>query len=166
MKAIAAMSENRALGKDGKLPWPNIKEDFKWFKEFTMGQILIVGRKTFEALPPLKNRNLIVFVRGSLEYYDDEGSYCPIYNTGHCYRNFPRILEISKYQHHNMVVIGGAKTYELFMPHITEFYVTHVTGIYDADVFMPPFENLFLNQEVIKEFDGHRVIRYSNRRVL
>jgi len=56
MKAILAMSKNRAIGKNGGLPWPSIKEDFKWFKEFTMGNTLIVGKNTFDTLPLLKNR--------------------------------------------------------------------------------------------------------------
>jgi dihydrofolate reductase len=60
-----------------------------------------------------------------------------------------------------LVVIGGAKTYELFLPYITEFYVTHVKGEYDGDTFMPPFEHLFDKQEVIREFECvHKVLKY------
>jgi dihydrofolate reductase len=47
------------------------------------------------------------------------------------------------------------------LPYITEFYVTHVNGNYDGDTFMPPFEDLFTHQEVVKEFDGHKVVKYS-----
>jgi len=56
MKAIIAMAQNRVIGKNNGLPWPSIKEDFKWFKEFTMGKTLIVGKNTFDTLPLLKNR--------------------------------------------------------------------------------------------------------------
>ncbi len=59
------------------------------------------------------------------------------------------------------IVAGGAKTYELLMPYVTELFVTHVRGNYDGDVFMPLFEHLFSNQTVVKEFDGHKVIRYN-----
>ena len=64
MKAIIAMSQNRAIGKNGGLPWPSIKEDFKWFKEFTMGNTIIVGKNTFDTLPLLKNRECLVLLKG------------------------------------------------------------------------------------------------------
>lgn len=157
MKAIVAMSENRAIGKNYKLPWPSIKEDFKWFKEFTTGKILVAGRNTFNKLPPLKNRNIIVLTSNP----DTSSGYDPNCNFGYCFRNYDGIIEASKFSNNQLIVIGGAKTYTQFMPYITEFYVTHVKDEYDADVFMPPFEHLFTKQEVVKEFDGHRVIKYS-----
>ena len=49
----------------------------------------------------------------------------------------------------------------MFLPYITEFYVTHIKGTYDADTYMIPFEHLYNKQEVVKEFDGHRVIKYT-----
>ena len=63
MKAIAAMSKNRCVGKNKGLPWPSIKEDFKWFKEFTMGKTLILGKNTFDTLPKLKDRECMVIVK-------------------------------------------------------------------------------------------------------
>jgi dihydrofolate reductase len=47
--AIAAMSENRVIGNQGKIPW-RLPEDFRWFKHKTMGGTLIMGRKTFESI--------------------------------------------------------------------------------------------------------------------
>ena len=63
MKAIIAMAQNRVIGKNNGLPWPSIKEDFKWFKEFTMGKTLIVGKTTFDTLPLLKNRECLVLTK-------------------------------------------------------------------------------------------------------
>lgn len=167
MKAIAAMAQNRAIGKDYTLPWEPIKADFKWFKEFTMGKILVVGHKTFSTLPVLKNRNLIVLTRYSAkeQTIDDiinhKQGYDPVNNMGYCYRNQENILNLHSNHKDNLVVIGGAKTYEMFLPQITEFYVTHVNGSYDGDTFMPAFEHLYNKQEVVKEFDGHKVVKYS-----
>lgn len=157
MKAIAAMDENRGIGKDRQLPWPIIKEDFRFFKEFTTNKILIVGHNTFNTLPPLRNRNIVILTKYSEEY---EEVYDPVYNYAYCYRNFQGILDINDGQP-NLICAGGAKTYQLFLPYITEFYVTHVKGIHDADTFMPPFEHLFTKQDPVKEFDGHHIIRYS-----
>jgi len=159
MKAIAAMAVNRVIGKDYTLPWPNIKEDFKWFKEFTTGKILIVGHKTFTTLPTLKNRNLVVLTSYSDNYED---AYAPTVNMAYTYRDAQNIINLDAHHNGQMVVIGGAKTYELFLPHITEFYVTHVNGEFEGDTYMPPFEHLFDKQEVIRVFEsGHKVLKYS-----
>ena len=46
---IVAMSENRIIGNEGRIPW-HIPEDVRWFKEKTLGHTVIMGRKTFESL--------------------------------------------------------------------------------------------------------------------
>ena len=159
MKAIAAMAENRAIGRNNKLPWIPIKEDFKWFRTFTTNKILVVGNKTFNTLPALKNRNLIVLT-GSSNGYED--TYDPVNNTAFCYRNLDDILDLDNYHKGELVVIGGAKTYELFMPYITEFYVTHIKGEYEADTFMPPFEQYFSKKQIIRAFNERLVIFSSS----
>src|SRR5205814_10417244 len=64
-KAIAAMSLNRVIGQGNKIPW-HLPEDFKWFKEMTTGQVLVMGRKTFESIgKPLPNRTTIVLSRSA-----------------------------------------------------------------------------------------------------
>ena len=63
MEAIAAINKLGYLGKDGQLMW-HCKGDLKWFKEVTMGKKCLVGRKTYEALPLLPGRELIVVGKG------------------------------------------------------------------------------------------------------
>ena len=59
-KAIAAMSLNRVIGKENKLPW-HIPDELKWFKKMTTGNVIIMGRKTWESIgKPLPNRETIV----------------------------------------------------------------------------------------------------------
>ncbi|RMD83773.1 MAG: dihydrofolate reductase, partial [Candidatus Dadabacteria bacterium] len=73
--AIAAMSENRVIGKSGSIPW-HCPEDMKRFKELTTGHPVIMGRKTYESLPknfrPLPGRTNIV-VTSKLELIKEEG---------------------------------------------------------------------------------------------
>jgi dihydrofolate reductase len=156
MKAIIAMAKNRVIGKDGGLPWPSIKNDFIWFKEFTTGKKLIVGKNTFDTLPMLKNREIFVLTRRIEELSEIPNQYLINKNdlTG-------KIISDVSDLDSDIIVAGGAKTYVRLLPYITEFYVTHVNGTYDGDTFMPPFEDLFTNKEVVKEFDGHKVIKYS-----
>src|SRR5258706_13634741 len=62
-KAIAAMSLNRVIGAGNRIPW-HLPDDFKWFKKLTTGQLVIMGRKTFESIgKPLPNRLTLVVTR-------------------------------------------------------------------------------------------------------
>ena len=163
MKAILAMAQNRVIGKNGGLPWSPIKEDFKHFKEFTSGKTLIVGKNTFDTLPLLKNRECLVIVRKD-EILDSyiENQYIVNNNsmTGQLV-TMEDIESYSEFKKEYLIVAGGAKTYIKLLPYINEFYVTHVNGSYDGDTFMPEFEHLFPNKETIKEFDLHKVIKYT-----
>src|SRR5205085_2982162 len=59
------MSLNRVIGCQNKIPW-HLPEDFKWFKQMTTGQVVVMGRKTFESIgKPLPNRKTIVLTRSS-----------------------------------------------------------------------------------------------------
>ena len=163
MKAIVAMAKNRVIGKNGGLPWPNIKEDFKHFKEFTMGKTLIVGKNTFDTLPLLKNRECLVLTK-PVEAIDAYITNQYLVNNNAMTGQMITMEDVESYSQFRkdyLIVAGGAKTYVKLLPYITEFYVTHVNGTYDGDVFMPPFEDLFTQQEVVKEFDGHKVVKYS-----
>ena len=162
MKAIIAMAQNRVIGKNGTIPW-HIPNDFKWFKEFTMGKTLIVGKNTFDTLPLLKNRECLILTKP----VDDIDAYITnqyMVNNNAMTGQMITMEDVESYSRFRkgyLIVAGGAKTYVKLLPYITEFYVTHVNGNYDGDVFMPPFEDLFTNQELVKEFDGHKVVKYS-----
>src|SRR5215211_6239869 len=57
------MSENRVIGNGNRIPW-HLPEDFKWFKKKTSGNIVVLGRKTFESLgKPLPNRKNLILTR-------------------------------------------------------------------------------------------------------
>ena len=49
LKAIAAMSENRVIGKNNQMPW-HIPEELDWFKRMTLNHIILMGRKTFDSI--------------------------------------------------------------------------------------------------------------------
>jgi dihydrofolate reductase len=150
MKAILAMSKNRCIGKEGKLPW-KYSDDFKWFKEFTMGHTLIVGRKTFEGLPQLKHRTIWVL---SKTMGDTALAIC---SSSVVYHSTSNIDIIPK----DGIIAGGKSIYELFLPKITEFYVTCIDKNYEGDTFMEPFEHLFSKSQIVKEFDFGKVIKYE-----
>ena len=156
-----AMSENRCIGKENKIPW-YVPNDFKWFKEFTMGNTLIVGKNTFDTLPLLKNRECLVLVKEDKIMVAMPNQYLVNNNsmTGKLI-TMSELESYSEFRKDYLIVAGGAKTYVKLLPYIKEFYVTHVNGNYDGDTFMPEFEHLFAHQEVVKEFDLHKVIMYT-----
>ena len=60
---VVAAGENNELGKDNKIIW-HLPDDFKRFKQITIGHYIIMGRKTFESFPkPLPNRTHVVITR-------------------------------------------------------------------------------------------------------
>ena len=156
------MAQNRVIGKNGGLPWPSIKEDFKHFKEFTVGNTIVVGKNTFDTLPLLKNRECLVLVKEDKIMDVNPNQYLVNNNsmTGQLI-TMEDIESYSQFKRDYLIVAGGAKTYVKLLPYIDEFYVTHVCGNFDGDTFMPEFEHLFNNFELIKEFDGHKVIKYT-----
>ncbi len=68
VSAIAAVSENQVIGRDGDLPW-HLPDDMKFFQRTTMGHHVITGRKNWETIPlkyrPLKGRTNIVVTRSA-----------------------------------------------------------------------------------------------------
>lgn len=150
MVGIVAFDENMAIGLNGGLPWPKIPEDFKHFKEFTMGKEIVVGRKTFGSLPPLKGRNV----------YFLSDSYC-VYNAPGAHIEFDDIAD-------HMIICGGSQIYKLLVPRCDELFVTHVVGKYPADTFFPftmdEIIGIFSKNELVKEFEGgHKVVKYYKR---
>ncbi len=62
------MSENRVIGRGNQIPW-HLPEDFKWFKQMTTGQVIVMGRKTFQSIgTPLPNRTTIVLSRSQFSH--------------------------------------------------------------------------------------------------
>ncbi len=142
MQAIAAMSLNRVIGKDGEIPW-KCSDDLKWFKEFTLGETIVVGRKTYEKLPPLKNRKIIVLSK----------------NHSPCLSDYPSCDDINDLPK-DVIVAGGAKVYEELLPYCDSIYLTLIRKFVEGDTYMPLFEHLFPNEQIIKETDEYVIIRY------
>jgi dihydrofolate reductase len=112
---IAAVAKNRAIGRDGKLPW-RLPEDLAFFKRVTMGHPVIMGRKTMQSIgKPLSGRKNIVTARTVEEALKAAGDG-------------------------EVFVIGGASVYELFFPLAARLYITRIEADFEGDVFFPDFD--------------------------
>ncbi|PDH25913.1 MAG: dihydrofolate reductase [Puniceicoccaceae bacterium MED-G32] len=136
-RAIAAMAENRVIGNHNTIPW-HLPEDFKWFKKTTMGQTLLMGRKTFDSIGrPLPGRQTIILSRNQLS----------IPNT----QTVNTIESIESVATSDTIwIAGGAEIYQLMLPKCSDLYLTRVHQRPVGDTFFPNFENHFELATVIE----------------
>src|SRR5437016_3128310 len=114
---IVAVDCNLAIGKGGRLPW-HYSADMKFFKETTVGNAVVMGRRTWLTLKgPLKDRQNIVLSRNQNLASDD--SVIVLSDVG-------SVLDLVRDQDVHLFVIGGAQVYESFSPHIQRWIVTEV----------------------------------------
>lgn len=145
--AIAAMSENRVIGNQGKIPW-HLPEDFRWFKQKTMGGTLVMGRKTFESIgKPLPGRRTIVLSR--------TGAVFPNVET---VKNFDELLTMDIPG--VVYIAGGAEIYRQALPFCQELFLTVVKRTCAGDTYFPAFEHLFPHHQVIQETNDFLILRY------
>lgn len=147
------MSRNRVIGKNNELPW-NIPEELKWFKEKTLDQVILMGRKTFDSIGrPLPRRESLVLSRSMKS---DKGI-----SVIHDVSSLSGLgLDSDK----DVWVIGGAEVYSLTLPYCSDLFLTHVNmDVSDGDAFFPDFEDLFQESSVIEENEKFTIVHYVNK---
>ena len=145
MKAIAAMSLNRAIGLQGKIPW-HLPEDLKFFKRTTLGHVVLMGRKTYESLgKPLPGRENWVVTRG----------FIPGVRVIH---DLNEIVEPDGGR--EIFLIGGAQLYAGLLGRCAELFLTVVNRHVAGDTFFPPFEHAFGLEEILFASDELEIRRY------
>src|SRR3569833_2798125 len=144
------MSLNRAIGKDNKLPW-HIPEDLRWFKKLTTGNVIIMGRKTWDSIgKPLPNRESIVVTRS--------GASIPGVRTVQSLSEIDPARDARDY-----FIIGGAKIFETALPFCSDIYLTLVKREVNGDVFLPGFEDQFELVEIIDEKPEFSIQHYRRK---
>jgi dihydrofolate reductase len=147
-KAIVAMSLNRAIGKDNKLPW-HLPEDLKWFKKLTSGHVIIMGRKTWDSIgKPLPNRESIVVSRTDV----------PGIRTVRSLTEIDPATDPRDY-----FVIGGAQLFQEALPLCSDLFLTLVKREVEGDVFLGPFEDRFSLLEKIQDTPEFSILHYRNQ---
>ena len=131
IKAILACDQDWGIGKSGTLPWPHNPADLKWFKENTTGDVVAMGKATWDSLPrkPLPNRNNIV-VTSSTQDKDKGGYHYIKFDNAQV-----ELSNMSKLQ--DVWIIGGAQLITGLIHIIDEFHLSRISGSYDCDTFLP-----------------------------
>lgn len=151
MIAIAAMSRNRVIGKDGKLPW-HLPGDLKFFKQTTMGHTLLMGRRTFDSIGhALPGRINIVLTRAETKWQPPQGVL-----TIHDTQAISSVAPAGK----KIFLIGGGSLYKKLLPSCNELYLTLLDREVDGDTFFPDFEFLFSKFTVIERGVDYEIRHY------
>lgn len=153
VSAIAAIGENRELGKDNKLLW-YIPEDLQRFKALTSGHPVIMGRKTFESIGKVLPRRLNIVVTRDVSYKKEGITVCS---------SIKEAISVAKEQvinnkdqrkqqstENEVFIIGGGEIYRQAMPFVDRLYLTIVHNSFDADTFFPEYPEF---TKVIEEED-------------
>ena len=128
---IAAIARNGVIGIGNRLPW-QLPADLKHFRELTTGHAVIMGRKTWESLPPkfrpLPGRRNIVVTRNS--EYDAEGAAVST--------SLPDAVAAAEGD--EAFVIGGAELYKTALPLADRLQLTEIDSIYEGDTWFPAID--------------------------
>jgi len=186
-KAIAAMSLNRVIGSGNKIPW-YLPEDFKWFKQATMGHVIVMGRKTFESLgKPLPYRKNLILTRHPQSLIKKHplifGQYHEWRGGQHLKRayqfHFSKLgekveTEIFIFKSldkldpkefpNDIFICGGAQIYEQALPRCSDLYLTVVKReIEGGDAFFPKFEDKFDLVTTLRDEPDFKILHYRHR---
>ena len=188
-KAIAAMSLNRVIGADGKIPW-HLPEDFKWFKKMTLGNIIVMGRKTFESLGrPLSNRKNLILTRHPQRLIKTHPEIFGQYREWRGGRYLKRAYQfhftkLEKNQQTEILIFnsldklnpsefpsdificGGAEIYEQALPSCSDLFLTLVKREVPGDTYFPPFETKFILIEEIHDEPEFKILHYRHKSLL
>jgi dihydrofolate reductase len=149
MIAIAAMSRNRAIGVDCRIPW-HISEDLKFFKRTTLGHIIVMGRKTYDSIgKPLPGRENWVVSREA-----DIAGVTVL-------RSLDAITEPADGR--QLYIIGGAQLYAALLPRCTELLLTRINREVEGDTFFPEFENSFDAGEILESGESYEIRRHRRK---
>ncbi len=129
---IAAVADNRVIGRDGGLPW-RLPADLKRFKALTLGHHLLMGRRTYETDVggPLPGRTVVVISRGS-----------PELPAGvRLAASLDEAVEIARAAGDpEPFVAGGAEIYRQALPRVDRLYLTRVHARPEGDTRFPPYD--------------------------
>lgn len=139
---IAAYAKNMVIGNNGRIPW-NIQGEQKRFKELTTGNVVIMGRRTFEEIgKPLPNRTTIV-VSSTKEF-----------TAENCFTVKSLQEAINLAGNRDIYISGGARLYEESLPIVEKMYITEIDKVFEGDTYFPKFNAEEFVKSVDKKFEG------------
>jgi dihydrofolate reductase len=150
---IVAMSANRVIGRDNKMPW-HLSADLKRFRAITMNSPILMGRKTFESIgKPLDGRINIILSKN--KNYQPEG--CLVFDS------LEMALNEAKNFGDELFIIGGATLYEIALPFAKRLYLTDIQAEFEGDTFFPEFDLNDWNEIACEQVTNDENVDFSYR---
>ena len=139
---IVAYAKNQVIGNKGCIPW-RIKGEQKRFKELTTGNVVIMGRRSYEEIgKPLPNR--ITIVISSTKNFDAENCYTA--------KTLKDAIEMAVEK--DIFISGGARLYQEALPIAEKMYITEIDAEIKGDTYFPAFDKNSFKKEIIQIFPG------------
>ena len=166
LSLIVAIDLKKGIGKNNDLMW-HLPEDLLFFKEKTIGQIVIMGRKNYDSIPhkyrPLKNRENVILTKNK----NFRAKECKVFHSFEEYISFYKNEKKRK-----IFIIGGGEIYNIALKknYVDTMYITHVNKEYNADTFFPSFDIKKWEVETIKKHEKDKrheasftVVKYTRK---
>ena len=151
---IVARSKNNVIGKNGKIPW-KIKGEQKQFKELTTGNVVIMGRNSYDEIGrPLPNRETTV-ISNTKKYIGE---------NLHTASSVKEAIEFAKGK--DVYIAGGYGVYKEAIPLVDVMYITEINiNVEQGDVFFPEFDDNNFNISIVETSENNELfIRKIYRR--
>ncbi|MDD5215675.1 MAG: dihydrofolate reductase [Methylococcales bacterium] len=150
---IVAMSKNRVIGRDNKMPW-HLSTDLKRFRAITMNSPILMGRKTFESIgKPLDGRTNLILSKNA--NYQPQG--CLVFQS------LESALDAAKNYGEEVFIIGGATLYEIALPLAKRLYLTDIQAEFEGDTFFPKFDVTDWDEIACEQIDNDEKVDFSYR---
>jgi len=151
---IVAFSINRVIGNKGIIPW-KIKGEQKRFKELTTGNVVIMGRRSYEEIgKPLPNRTTIVI------------SNTKKFLAVNCMTATSLSEALKMAEGRDVYITGGSQLYKESIGLVDNMYITLIDENVEGDTFFPQFKEKDFNIQVDERFEGeipYTYLTYSRR---
>lgn len=143
---IVAYTRNRVIGNQGKIPW-RIKGEQRRFRELTTGNVVIMGRKSYEEIGhPLPNRFTVVVSNTA----DFEAENCTTASS------LKQAVETAERLHpgKHIYISGGAGLYGEAIALVEKMYITEIDAEMEGDTFFPAFDETRFTKETDERVEG------------
>lgn len=145
---IVAHSKNNVIGNNGRIPW-NIKGELRRYKELTTGNVVIMGRRSYEEIgKPLPNRTNIVI--STTKIYNGENLKTA--------KSLKEALDMAKDR--DVYISGGQKIFEEAINIVDKMYITVVDKVVEGHTYFPNFDEEDFEMQIDECFHGEIAYTY------
>ncbi len=146
---IVAVNEKGVIGKNNKMPW-HVPEDLKHFRNITLGNVLVMGRKTYESLPGQLDQRDLKIVSRSLE-------------GEHVIQDFEAFLKQYAESDEEIFIAGGSEIYRQSLPYVSQMIISRIPNDEDGDRFFPDFKESDFSLYKVEEHATFTVEYYQRK---